>query len=60
MRAADLFFIKSCDKVRSGLLFILGVYYTEAGVSENEASAEHETSQLYKYYTFLLLYAVVF
>lgn len=33
----------------------LVVYYTEAGVSENEASAEHETSQLYKYYTFLLL-----
>ncbi len=33
----------------------LVVYYTEAWVSENEASAEHETSQLYKYYTFLLL-----
>lgn len=54
MRAADLFYMKSCDKVWSGLLFLV-VYYTEAGVSENEASAEHETSQLYKYYTFLLL-----
>ncbi len=31
------------------------VYYTKAGVPENEASAEHETSRLYKYYTFLLL-----
>lgn len=33
----------------------LVVYYTEAGVSAVGASAEHETNQLYKYYTFLLL-----
>lgn len=33
----------------------LVVYYNEAEVFAVEASAEHETNQLYKYYTFLLL-----